>query len=105
MMISCSKVRGRHAICRRSWIPGLFPSFYATFDENGPAIAFFEIFRCLTDSGSIIGSGAIKDDFLIFRQSGKSRFELNQRDGALQLHPPAGLFILVGADQLGFPGC
>ena len=26
---------------------------------------------CLTDSGTVIGSGAVKDDFLMFRESRK----------------------------------
>jgi len=86
-------------------VSGLFPGFHPACDEDGPVVTFFAIFCCLTDSGAVVGSGAVKDDFLILRQPGMFRFEPGQRDRSFQLHLPAGLFIAVGTDQESLPGC
>jgi hypothetical protein len=69
------------------------------------AVPFFQVFRCLTDSGAVIGSGAVKDDFPVFRNSFQSRLELGQGDRPFQLNLPAGFFVAVCADQKGFPRC
>lgn len=48
-------------------VTGLRPGFDSAIHEHRMVVPFADIVRCLTDSGTVIGSSAIKDDLLVFR--------------------------------------
>jgi hypothetical protein len=87
------------------FVSGFFPGIRAVNHERRLAEPFADILYCLTDSGAVVGSGAVKDDFLIFRQSGTFRFRPGQRDRSLPLHLPACFFVTISTDQKGLSGC
>jgi hypothetical protein len=53
------------------FVSGLRPGLHSAIHELRLSESFADILRGLTDSGAVIGSGAVKDDLLIFRQSGQ----------------------------------
>jgi hypothetical protein len=63
--IQLKGVLGTHSV------PGAGPGFYSPIHERRPGETFLAILDCLTDSGAVVRSGAIEDDFLVFRQPWK----------------------------------
>ena len=45
-----------------------FPSFDTTEKNFGLLVTHFNLFDCQTDSGPVVGSSTVEDDFLIFGQ-------------------------------------
>ncbi len=50
------------------FVPRTFPSVDAAIENLGVHVSHFNVPGCLTDSGSVIGSSAVKDNFLVLGQ-------------------------------------
>jgi hypothetical protein len=52
----------------------------------------------------LVGSGAVEDDFLVFRESTDPRFKVVQGNGPLQAHGPESFIAVIGADEEAITG-
>jgi len=80
-------------------IPCFFPRRHPSFEGLGILVPHSDIPGRLTGGASLPGSGSVKDDLLVFAQSGKFRLEFPEGNRALQLHLAEAAFIFISADQ------
>lgn len=81
----------------------LFPGFNAPFKCFDVFVAFFQKLSCPTGRRVLVGSGAIKNDLLIFGDIRQSSPELMQRLRSFERHRLKLFIRLIGADQQRFP--
>jgi hypothetical protein len=78
-------------------ISSSLPGFDPTFEDLGILKAHLDVFGRLTDSRSIVRSGAVKDDFFVFGQRSELGFKGAQRNSPFQMDGFEFLIAVVGA--------
>ena len=68
-------------------------------------MAHLNVFGCLTDSGSVVRSGTVENDFLILWYRRELGLKFTQGNGPLQMHSLESLMAVVGAHQESVSGC
>ena len=65
-------IHGSKYISFDQWIPVIFPSTNASAQDGYVLIALFHEIGCQPDSTCLMGSGTVKDNFLIIRHGSQS---------------------------------
>ena len=65
-------VHGSRCLSSDQWIPITFPGINASAQDGYVRIALFHEIGCQPDSACLIGSGTVKDNFLIIRHGSQS---------------------------------
>jgi hypothetical protein len=84
-------------------VPRFFPSRYPSFEGLGILVPHSDKPGRLTGGGPLTRSGSVKDNLLVFAQSGKFRLKSPEGNSTLELHLSEPAFIFISADQQKSP--
>jgi hypothetical protein len=86
-------------------VPRLLPRFNSSIEDLGLLETQLDVFGRLTDSSTVVRSGAIKDDLFAFGQRRALGLEGAQRNSPFQMDGFEFIVAVVSAHQERSPGC